>query len=125
MHDRQYAHEYSRFGDSAFSVFVSSSRLTLSNSTLSRDEVEARCDVSNGEFGCRVSPFVSSSICFLSPFVSGGGRSGTSSVVGGLEGDRCLVSDLVLSIPSIVGVGTSTSAVSSASSKLSYQNMID
>lgn len=98
----------------------SSSRLTLSNSPLSRDEVEGRCDVSSGDFGC----FVSSSSYFSLPFISFDGRLGTSSVSCGLVGKLCLVNDLVLWIPSIVGVGVSASAVSLASSNVSYRRAI-
>lgn len=108
--------------DSVFSVVVveSSSRLTLSNSPLSRDDVEGRCEVSSGEFGW----FVSDSSCFSSPLLSAVGISGTFSAELGFDGERCLVNDRVLSIPSIVGAG-SVAAVSFASSNVSYQRTID
>ena len=89
----------------------------MSNSPLSRDEVEGRCAVSSGEFDC----LVSASSCFPSPLVSCTGRSGTSSAGCGLDGERCLVNDLVLSI---VGAG-SAAAVSFASSNSSYQRILD
>ena len=99
---------------------ISSSRLTLSKLTLSRDELDTRCDVNRGEFGC----FASSPFFSVSSFDSVAGTAGT----GGcslsrtdsellFEEDGRFVNDRDLSMDGRLGV--STTAVSLASSKVS------
>lgn len=122
------------FNGASFVVDPSSSRFTLS-----REVVERRWEVSKGDFGWGISALVSSVsvsvACGVFPFVpilsSDTGRLGSegrgfvdeSRLALFKEDERLLVSDLDLTTWAVAICADSMTAVSLASSNMSYQNI--
>lgn len=122
------------FNGASFVVVPSSSRFTLS-----KEVVERRWEVSKGDFGWPISGLLSfasvSAACGVFPFVSifsaetgrlgsgGRGSADESRLALFSEEERLLVSDLDLTTWAVAICADSMTAVSLASSNVSYQNI--